>query len=275
MRISLPLIALLLSFWSASFASSIVQVRTQRWLEVRQVIGQVLFQQGQRSQPAHSGMRLQSVGDGIVTGSRSQSVLAADDGIGFIDVAEDTSVRVQQLQRLPDGGHVTRLFVERGQVSLRIRRFTHRSSELEIQTPAGWSGVRGTEFGLTVQPDGKTGVATRSGAVVARAQGRSVSLRGGFQSLIIPGEPPTPPRPLTTDARLQLNYLAAVDRQTARIEGQIDPVNLLLIADVPQVVDRDGRFQVTVAMPPNRRISAVVITPLGNRQSYELAVPAL
>lgn len=270
---SVILLALAILHWSTAAVNADLQIRTSRWLEVRQVVGSVLYQQGARSAPARVGGRLQSVGEGIITGAASRSVLGVDNGIGFIDVAENTDLRVRQLQQLPDGGHVTRLSVSRGQANLRVRRFTHPSSELEIETPAGWSGVRGTEFGVAVQPDGKTGVATLSGQVIASAQGQNVAVNAGFQSLVIPGEPPSPPVRFSRDARLHLNTLAALEDGNARIVGEIDPVNLLVIEGVPQTTNRIGRFAVTVPFPPTRLILAVVITPLGNRQTYELAVP--
>jgi hypothetical protein len=262
-------------FLSMPLASLPLQVRVQRWLEIRQILGTVLYSQQQTTQPARIGMQLREAGDGVITAARSRVVLAVDTGIGFVDVAERTVLRVQKLQKLPDGGHITYLQVTSGQARLRVRRFTNNSSELEIQTPAGWSAVRGTEFGVTVHPDGKTGLATRSGAVVTGAQGQTVSVRAGFQNLTIPGEPPSPPVPipLRPNTGLQLQILLATGQRTARIVGKIDPVNLLIIGDGSQIVDRNGRFDVTVAMSANRRIQVLVITPLGNRQAYELAVP--
>jgi hypothetical protein len=252
-----------------------LQIRVDRWLEVRQVIGQVTYLTQQRSLPARVGTRLQTAGEGITTAANSQSVLAADTGIGFVQVAERTALRVQELRTLPDGGRITRLQVSIGQARLKVRPFTHPSSELEIETPAGLSGVRGTDFGLTVQPDGKMGVATLEGRVLTSAQGQSVLVPAGFQNLTIPGEPPSPPSPLTGngDARLQLQFLAQVGGNAARIVGSVNPVNLLIIAGQSQVIDRTGAFDLIIPLTPNRQIEATVITPLGLRQVYELAVP--
>jgi hypothetical protein len=258
---------------NAPLASLPLKVRIQRWLEIRQITGTVSSIQGQLTQPARIGFRLSQIGDGIATGPRSRSVLAVDTGIGFIDVAERTVLRVQQLQALPDGGHVTHLQISRGQAHLRVRRFTHNSSELEIQTPAGWSAVRGTDFGVAVHPDGKTGLATRTGKVLTGAQGQVVPVQAGFQNLTIPGEPPSPPVPIRENTQLKLQVLQAINPYTARVIGQIDPVNILTIGDVPQIINRSGTFDVRVAMSANRRIQVLVITPLGNRQAYELAVP--
>jgi hypothetical protein len=263
--------------------TEVVQVRVDRWLAVQQVVGRVfylgnvLYKSESGTQPAYAGMRLTSVGEGIQTGDRAKAVLGLDTGVGTIQVAERTDVRIQQLLTTPSGGRITRLRVNQGQIRLKVRQFTNPDSRLEIQTPAGVSGVRGTVFGVSVQPSGRMGVATLVGRAVAAAQGQEVIVEAGFQSLVIPGEPPQPPTRLTENLRLDLDYLVPFrvrqgDRQV-RIAGRIDPVNLLVIAGVVQNTDRTGYFDVTVPLPNNRQINAVVTTPLGKEQVYELAVP--
>ena len=262
----------LLALGDLAIAQSL-KVRVNRWIEVRQIQGTVSLYQGQKSQPARNGSRIQAVGDGVQTGAKSSAVLAVDTGIGFIKVSENTNIRVLQLERLASGGQTTRLQVTGGQARLQVRPFTNPDSRLEILSPAGLSAVRGTEFGVSVQPDGKTGVATLEGKVAAIAQGASVPIQAGFQSLVIPGEAPLPPTPLREDTRLQLQVLEAVGNNQARIAGQVDVVNLVLVNDQPLSLDREGQFDVRVALPRGRRIRAVVRTPLGKQQIYELAVP--
>lgn len=250
-----------------------LKVRVNRWLEVRQVQGSVTFIQGQTTRAARDGDRLQAAGDGVQTGANSTTVLAVDTGVGFVRVSEKTNLRVQQLEKLPDGGQITRLQITGGQARLQVRKFTNPSSRLEIQSPAGLSAVRGTEFGVSIQPDGKTGVATLEGKVAAIAQGASVPIVAGFQSLVVPGEAPTPPTPLREDTSLQLQLLESVGNSQARIAGRVDVVNLVLVNDQPLSLDRNGEFDVRVPLPRDRRIRAMVTTPLGSKQLYELAVP--
>lgn len=251
-----------------------VPVRGDRWLEVRQVLGIVNFLRRGVSQPARVNLRLDAVGDALITGARSSAVLAADTGVGFVNVSENTTIRVQRLQISADGGRITELAVTGGQVRLRVRPFTHPSSRLEIQTPAGVSGVRGTTWGIAVQPSGQTGIATLEGEVTAEAQGETVLVDGGFQSLIVPGEPPTPPEPLRDDPRLIPVRITLADAQTVRFEGRTDPVNFLMINGEPQLISESGSIDLRLPIPPDRRIQATVITPLGTRQTYELAIPS-
>lgn len=251
-----------------------VRVAVYRWLELNQFQGQVTYQPaGQASRPARRGSRLQSVGDRLVTGPKSSAVLAVDTAIGTVNISENTSVRVQEMQVISNGGHITKLQVTGGQVRIKVRKFTNPNSTLEIQTPAGISGVRGTLFGVNVQPDGKTGVATLEGRVLTSAQGKAVSVKAGFQNLMIPGQPPSAAVPLKQDTRLTITELGAVDAQTARIAGQVDPVNLVLFANKPIVLDRMGEFDLQLPLPPNRQVEVTVVTPLGKRQIYQLAIP--
>jgi hypothetical protein len=267
------LLVVLLSAAATTLAQQVLPVRVDRWLEVQQLAGTVTYRHGQVSQAARVHTRLETVGDTLVTGSNSSAKLAVDTGIGTVDVSENTTLQVQQLDTAPDGGKITRLQVTGGQARLQVRPFTHRDSELKIQTPAGISGVRGTQFGVSVHPDGLTGVATLEGSVSASAQGQDVQVDAGLQSLIVPGEPPSPPVPLKDDPHLDIKSLARMDRETVQIVGWVDPVNLLIIADQPQTVGRAGEFDIQTSLPLNRRVAAIVITPLGTRQVYDLVVP--
>lgn len=254
-------------------AARVVQVRVNRFLEVRNPIGQVYFQQGTQSRRLKAGDRLAKVGDGVRTGPLSGTLLALDTGIGFARVSEKTQVQVQTLRVLPNGGRITQLAVPRGQVRLQVRRFTNPNSRLEILTPAGVSGVRGTTFGVAVQPNGTTGVATLEGRVEASAQGRAVSIPAGFQSQIRPGQPPSDPVPFFDDASLDLKRLVPVAPDTFEIAGQVNPGNLVEVMDTPQNLDDLGQFRLRLPIPSDRRVAVAITTPLGTQNIYVLAIP--
>ncbi|MEA5577883.1 FecR family protein [Anabaena sp. UHCC 0451] len=258
---------------SQVLAQDRLQVRVNRFLEVRSVSGDVTYQNKQSSQPARIGTKIQNVGDRISIGKRSSTMLALDTNIGFLQVAENTKLQIQKMQTTNNGGRITHLQVKGGQVRIKLRPFTHRDSSLEIETPAGITGVRGTEFGVSVQPSGKTGVATLTGSVATSAQGQTVYINKGFQSIVIPGEPPSPPMPLRNDTRLDVRFLADQGNQQVRIAGKIDPVNLVILGNQPLTTDKNGTFDTVVPLPANRRIAVTVTTPLGKKQDYELAVP--
>lgn len=258
----------------AEAAPRSVTVRIERWLAMRQLWGQVTYQQGGISRSAKEGDRLQSVGDGVTTGKGSGASLEVDTGVGFIRVAESTQIKVRSLELAPDNGRTTFLEVPYGQVRLQLRRFDHRGSRLEIRTPAGVSAVRGTVFGMSVQPNGKTGLATLSGSVATTAQGKAVLVRGGFQNFTIPGESPSPPVPLrdNTELRYQLKQHIRAGIRYLILEGKVDPVKSVLVAGTPQSTDREGQFTVLLPAVSTQSLQVTVITPLGRQQLHELTI---
>lgn len=262
----------LLTFQQA-LAKNNLHLRVNRYLEVRSIFGNVIYGNQQTSQPANVGTKLQKVGDSISTGKNSRTMLALDTEIAFVEVAENTKLQIQKLHSTSNNGKVTELLLTGGQVRLKVRPLNNRESRLEIKTPAGITGVRGTEFGVSVQPSGKTGVATLKGQVVTSAQGKTVSVNKGFQSFIIPGKPPSPPVRLRDDTILQIKILADMGNQQAKIAGKVDPVNLIILANESLITNQNGEFEVITALPNNRKIAVSITTPLGKKQKYELAVP--
>ncbi len=257
-----------------SYAQQSIPARINRWLSIRDVAGNVNYLKGNDTRPAKVGDRLQQVGEGINTGRDATATLEVDTGIGFIDVAEQTNLRVQTLEYAPDNGRITHLYVSQGQARLRVRTFTHRGSELEIRTPAGVSGVRGTDFGINVHTDGRMAIATLEGRVETTAEGAAVDVPGGFQNFTIPGEPPAPAVPLRNDTSLNYRIRRQFSGSQRRLllVGEVDPVNIVLIENEPQPLNRDGRF--TVELPARTRVNlaVTVITPLGREETHEILV---
>ncbi len=273
------LTAVLLSYFSAAMVlAQPISLTGDRWLAITSLTGDVDITpyQGRRRQ-SRQGDRLEQVGDSIATGANSSARLDVDQAAGYISMAENSQLQVQALSITRSGGRITRLRVNRGQVRTRVRPFSNPDSELEIYTPAGVSGVRGTDFGVSVQPSGAMGVATQSGNVATSAQGQTVLVEAGWQSSIFPSEPPTSPEPLRNDPTLFVDSISlGSDDQAVRLIGRTDAVNLLEIADEAITLTRTGSFDTLVpitALLNDRRIPATVLTPLGTKQAYEVVVP--
>lgn len=248
-------------------------VRGDRWLSIADLLGNVQFISGESRRAAKRGDRLTSVGDALVTDANASARLAIDEAVGSVTMAQNSYLRIQSLLITQNGGRVTELSVVRGQVRLRVRPFTSPESRLEIHTPAGISGVRGTDFGVTVQPDGQTAIATETGSVFASAQGEEVIVDAGEQSIIRPGEPPTQPQDFDDDPALNIEVLRATSRSTVNVVGFTDPANIVKINGETIRFNDEGRFDWETAISGARIIQAEVITPLGTRQDYRLVVP--
>jgi cytochrome c-type biogenesis protein CcmH/NrfG len=276
------------SWLAASLASSTTAIaapditlpssRPTRWLELRQIQSQVTYQPIQKSpRSAKLGDRLQTVGDRITTAKQSSATLFFDDGIGSVRAIEDTILQVKRLQVGNNGGRITVLSVPRGIARLQVRRFNNPNSQLQIETPAGVAGVRGTTFGVSVTPDGKTVIATEEGSVTATAQGETVTVNPGYYSVIVPGKAPSIPVLVAPDklcACLQVLRLDEVDTNQARIVAQVEPYNTVFIEGEAVSTTADGKLDQLVAIPDSRRLAVVVRTPLGEDKTFDLKISA-
>ncbi len=295
----LGLVLLCISIFTLSVAANArtLSVRADRWLEFRSMTGNVEVISGGQTSAAQVGRRISAVGDTVRTGRSSSARLAVDTQIGFVLVAENSTVRISRLRTTRRGGRVTELTIDRGQARLQVRSLTNSETELNIRTPAGVNGVRGTEFGVAIQPNGRTGVATLEGEVAAIAAGETVPITTGLQTVVVPGEPPDPPMPLRDNPFLDVVRLEwrfaneqfvdeSLDEQAdgtsslpndlqrvVRFQGQTDPVNLLIVNGETQPTERSGEFDLDLLVDDARALQVNVITPLGTEQAYELAIP--
>jgi hypothetical protein len=248
--------------------------QSQRWLEIRRITGRVTFRVNSRSTRAAAvGDRLQAVGQGVSTGPRSSAVLAIDDGIGFIQVSENTDLQVRSLHIQYGGGKITELRVNRGQARLNVRRFTNPNSRLRINTPAGVAAVRGTEFGITVTESGRSGITTESGVVEVSAQDTTVTLTPHQFSTIVPGEAPAPARFISIDLSLQVQSIVPLGVNQLVFTALTEAPNLVLINGQEVSVDQNGGIAATVVKPADKQLNVLIRNPLGQEQSYMYQVP--
>ncbi len=254
-------------------SNSPVQFRLKRWIQIQTTSGNVTYRSNGNNQSAQIGQRLAKVGDGIITGKNSTATLLIDEGIGTIQVSEKTQLTIDRLQS-SNGAFITRLQINGGQVRLKIRRFNNSNSSLQIISPAGVTGVRGTDFGVSVLPSGKTGVATLSGKVELEAESVKVQIPLDFQSSVILKEAPSPATPLINDPTVILERLEVRDSgKNVRLAGQTDNVNLLSIGETVIETDRKGNFDIVVPLADDRQLILLSTTPLGRKQAYLLRVP--
>ena len=243
-----------------------IQLPASRWVEVRQTRGTVTYQ----GRPAKVGDRLTTAGQQISTGKQSSAVLAVDSGIATINVAELSTVQVKGLSVAANGGRVTLLSVPAGLARVSARRLSNPNSRLEINSPAGVVGVRGTEFAVGVGPEGKAATALFEGTVDASAQGQTVKIEKGYASVTFPGNPPSPPQAFKENMKYELISLSAISPGKVRCICKVDPLNLVYLNDQPLKMDPTGKIDEVVPRPANSDYWLVVRSPLGNEDSYEL-----
>jgi hypothetical protein len=198
--------------------------------------------------------------------------LVVEDGIARIRVAENTDFLITGLRVEQNGARITGLDVSRGQVQFNARRFTNPDSSLQINTPAGTAAVRGTEFGITVTDlSGRSAVAARSGAVDVSAQNQTVTVAKDQYSTVRPGEPPTPPQPLSPTIDLDV-LLLVHEGNRVRLGAVTNPPNLVYVNQQSVEIDRDGRFEVAVSGPVGNSINILVRNPFGEERLFQVGV---
>jgi hypothetical protein len=257
------------------WAQRSIDVRSDRWLRVKAVSGSVEFFTANTSAAAQVGDLLTAPGDGVRTGQNSSCVLEVDTGVGTITLNENTELAVRRLDFAADNGQITRLTVPYGNVVLNLRRFTHRGSELEIETPTGVSGVRGTEFGIVVHPnDSRTAIATASGAVYAAAEGTTVNVNDGLQTLIRPGDAPLPPKPIPPEPIFDYQISSTIRNRVRYLVllGRIDPINQVYVEDELQDVTPAGEFRYESLAYHGASLRVRIVTPLGDVTTYDIAL---
>lgn len=264
---SLPLAALLLATPTIA-----VSQLSNGWMEIRQTSGRVIITQSP-PRPAKVGDRLNKPGDAIETAGSSTALLRLDSGMGSIQVAENTKLRIRKLKKLRDGSRITTLAIEKGQVRTKVRRFTSPRSSLQIMAPAGIAAVRGTEYGVSVSDDGRMVIATESGLVAASAQGATVKLEPGFGSRIREGQRPSPPQKFDKLLKLTVENVE-INNSQVHVNGSVHPLNSLVVAGAEVSVGDDGSFEASIEIPTDftslAQLYISVSNPLGEEKSYPL-----
>jgi len=253
-----------------------IQVRTNQWLRVDQLSGKVTYRNlyNYANRPAKVGDRLQVVSDEISTGANSSAVLTVDTAVGSIYVSENTTVKINSFRLASDNGRITNLFVPRGKARLQIRKFTNRGSQLNIQTPAGISGVRGTSYIVTAKSNGSMVVTTLNGSVATTAQNQTKLVNGGFENLTFVGEPPSTPVPINNNPSLR--YVIIKESQSSGrfvvFRGYANPSNTVEVDGKEQSLDRNGNFSIQFPATSSLKVNVKVETPQGSVQSYEIPI---
>ncbi len=253
-----------------------IQVLTDQWLLVEKVSGNVTYRNlyNYASRPAKVGDRLQFTSDEIATGKNSTAQLKIDTAVGTIYLSENSTIRINSFRVTASQGRVTNLLISRGKARLQIRKFTNRSSQLNIQTPAGVSGVRGTDFAVLAKPSGNMVVSTYSGKVASSAQGRTELVRGGFENLTIVGNPPLPPVAIANNPNLQYTVTRNTSGFTRSIflSAKTNPVNVVTVDGRAQFLDRNGSFAIEFPATTNLKVNVRVETPQGKVKNYIIPI---
>jgi len=166
----------------------------------------VLARNDVRGTPPGGAPRALAVGNGIALGLRvdtgvDSAAKMTFDPNGSLTLGPRARVVIDSsLVDQATGRSESTLSVLAGQIRLALGKLFR--GEVSIDSPTAVVGVKGTDLRVNViDPDGTTAVAVTEGVVSVRSKsGGEVTVRAGQQTVVAPGQPPTPPAPINPGA---------------------------------------------------------------------------
>lgn len=150
-------------------------------------------------------------GDSIRTDDSGQALLTYFTG-DETEVGPNTELKIEVMQGEAGGDNQIGLDMVVGQITNRIDRTLNSDSSFDVKTPTADAAVRGTIYTVTVEPvTGRSAFSVQQGEVAVTAQGQTQIAQAGFEIVVEPGQPPSPPRPLPS--LLTLTPTASVTSQ--------------------------------------------------------------
>jgi hypothetical protein len=154
-------------------------------------------------------------GDSIKTGAGAGAKITFFDG-STIELNADTQIEFIEL--LKEQAKKIRMKQEIGETVSKVEKLVDSASKYEIVTPTAIAGVRGSSMRVSVSPDGTTQVQNLEGKISITAQGVEVLIPEGSSSTVLPGQPPSPPQPVSTVTSDPANDL--FDNQNKHVTGE-------------------------------------------------------
>ena len=136
------------------------------------------------------------VGEKVRTGPESFAVVTYFDG-STTSLDPDTEITLNKLDKLPGGQASISLNQEVGNSWNRVEKLVGANSRFETTAASSVAFVRGTEYRVRVEPGQQAIFESTTDTIIVETviEGilYEVTLTPGFQTVIEPGEPPSPP----------------------------------------------------------------------------------
>jgi hypothetical protein len=208
---------------------------------------------------------LLTASDRVRTGPGGQAELELGPTVR-VNVADLTELTIGQISeslsrvRLEDGRLAS---VVDGSEGFRFR-VDVRGSDAVVETEDG-------EFGVLKRGDTPVTVASRTGNVRLVARGKLVELKAGEQSLVYPGEAPTPPTRLPSSLLLKLGKPPSGKLRNPElvVSGTVTPGTYVTVAGRPARVAPDGSVEQSVRLEEGVNVVEVKVEDVLGRQRTE------
>ena len=181
-----------------------------------------------------------------------------------LTIAEGTQLTVREITE-----KVHRFKLARGRIAVDYQADGARLLRIESADGGAVAETQGARFGV-LSTGTAVAIATEAGAVNLRAQGKTVEVRAGTQSIAVGGKPPSGAEPIPARLLLKVADAAAAQEREglcAEVEGTAPPGAEVLVDGVPAAVADDGRFRVRVPAAPDKTAVAVAMRDAGGRET--------
>lgn len=211
-------------------------------------------------QPAQPEMTIFGGGQ-VRTGQESSARLQLLEGI--VRLWSETVFTVQE-SASREGRLVTTLFLQEGRLWAHLT--TNQPHDFSVATASAVAAVRDTRLSVSVSADQTTLVSVAEGEATLTAQGKTVIVAAGQQSIVKPGQPPSPPEPMSND---ELSLWAT--------EGDMPELALLISTPTPTpTFTPTATFTPTPSPtppPPPTRTSTATPSPVPTATPTPAATP--
>ncbi len=148
---------------------------------------------------------------------------------------------------------LSRFRLESGLVSARVQDEPGRAVEIEGAADAV-ARTTGGEVAVS-RSGGVVAVGVRRGAAEFRAAGKTVTVRGGEQSVAAVGKAPSPPTPLPASLLLKVSWPEerATNRRRIVVTGRTAPGAIVVLGGERVEVQPDGRFTHVILLREGRQ----------------------
>lgn len=118
-----------------------------------------------------------------------------------IDIKAGTTMDFKDVKVSSDGEKKVKLNLWFGKSKVSVQKLKSLNSTFEVKTPAAVCGVRGTDFGLGVDPSKTTSIAVFSGVVSVKNAAGEVQVQQNQSTVVKPNQAPSTPTAMKSNER--------------------------------------------------------------------------
>ncbi len=233
-------------------------------ITVKAVRGRVERRRGGAAVALDAGDKLDL--DDVVRTADGTATLELGDA-ARVEIDPGSTVSVLQLAQ-----DASRIRLADGRISAEVAR-DDRHLRVEVADSDAVAEAARSRFAVLTDGNGHAAVASRDGAVLLSARGRTVTIGGGQQSVVAPGLPPSAPArvPPTLFLKVSGPRAAAQREKSTTVAGSTVPGAVVSVNGVRAVAGADGNFAATVPLRDGENALLVrAQDALGRRSQHAL-----